>query len=593
MLKKGSLLLILVAIFLAAHFVSGDALALTISNVMVSNLTSSAAVVSWETDSPAGGSVSYGTVCGSLTSSASDTRTDDDIHYVQITGLTPETPYFFSVTSGGVTDDNGGSCHTFTTTKVGSGTSYILYGKVLLNDGTTPAGSAPPTQAIKYIMVAKAGGVPVSYLLSALTGANGMWNINLSNLKDVTTNDVFGYATGDTITLFARGGAEGTVSETATITGTSPQATPDETLVPPTPVPVITVSKEGDYGGGSTTPGTLNVPFLQLGVQTDTGTATITSVKAKLTGTAVDGDISSFDVYDDADNSGTVSAGDTALGSATFSGGEATVTGLSFGVTTKSLLLVLDIAGGADPSHFVGLELTDNTFITSSDGTVASTNFPITNTNDTALPVVLASFSATFTTEGVTLNWRTESELNNLGFDVYRGKSVDGPFTKVTPALIKGAGTDSTPHSYKFIDESVGVDNTYYYYLENISFDGTRDRSDIIRVIIDKSGKLNVGLATPEFALLQNFPNPFNPETWIPFRLGQEADVTIRIFDVKGQNIRTIHLGRLSDGFYATRGKAAFWDGKDSFGESVSSGIYFYNLTAGDLSATKKLTVVK
>jgi hypothetical protein len=212
---------------------------------------------------------------------------------------------------------------------------------------------------------------------------------------------------------------------------------------------------------------------------------------------------------------------------------------------------------------------------------------------DKPLPVALSRFAAESIDNGVKIVWRTESELNNLGFDVYRGESIDGPFTKVTPALIKGAGTDSTPHSYKFIDESVGVSTTYYYYLENISFDGARDRSDIIRVIIDKSGKLNVGLATPEFALLQNFPNPFNPETWIPFRLGNEADVTIRIFDVKGQNIRTIHLSRLSAGFYTTRGKAAFWDGKDSFGESVSSGIYFYNLTAGDLSATKKLTVVK
>ena len=212
---------------------------------------------------------------------------------------------------------------------------------------------------------------------------------------------------------------------------------------------------------------------------------------------------------------------------------------------------------------------------------------------DKPLPIQLSVFAAEFTDRGVKIVWRTESELNNLGFDVYRGKSIDGPFTKITPALIKGAGTDSTPRSYKFIDESVGVSTTYYYYLENISFDGTRDRSDIIRVIIDKSGKLNVGLATPEFALLQNFPNPFNPETWIPFRLGQESDVTIRIFDLKGQNIRTIHLSRLPAGFYTTRGKAAFWDGKDTFGESVSSGIYFYNLMAGDLSATKKLTVVK
>lgn len=215
---------------------------------------------------------------------------------------------------------------------------------------------------------------------------------------------------------------------------------------------------------------------------------------------------------------------------------------------------------------------------------------------DIMLPVELSAFSAIFDQKEshVTLKWRTESEINNLGFDVYRSESPDGKFIKVNPAYIKGAGTDATPRDYKFVDESAVVGKTYYYYLETISFSGERDRSHIIKVIIDVSGKVKVtGLQPKAFALLQNFPNPFNPETWIPFRLAKDADVTIRIFDIRGQEIRTIHLGQTPAGYYDTKGKAVLWDGKDSYGEEVSSGIYFYNLTAGKFHATRKLTIIK
>jgi hypothetical protein len=213
------------------------------------------------------------------------------------------------------------------------------------------------------------------------------------------------------------------------------------------------------------------------------------------------------------------------------------------------------------------------------------------------LPVTLSGFTAYYNApkSAVTLKWSTASEVNNLGFDIYRSESPDGKFVKISPAYIKGAGTDSTPHDYQFVDESAVVGKTYYYYLEAISFSGERDRSYIIKVIIDASGKMKVtGLMHPTaFALLQNFPNPFNPETWIPFHLAETADVTIRIFDIKGQELRTIHLGQMPAGYYDTKGKAALWDGKDSYGQGVSSGIYFYHLTAGNFHATRKLTIIK
>ena len=94
-------------------------------------------------------------------------------------------------------------------------------------------------------------------------------------------------------------------------------------------------------------------------------------------------------------------------------------------------------------------------------------------------------------------------------------------------------------------------------------------------------------------ALLQNFPNPFNPETWIPFELAKPAEVTIRIYNLKGRLIRTINLGQKDAGFYMSKERVARWDGKDSFGEKVASGVYFYTLQTGEFRATRKMVIMK
>jgi len=96
-----------------------------------------------------------------------------------------------------------------------------------------------------------------------------------------------------------------------------------------------------------------------------------------------------------------------------------------------------------------------------------------------------------------------------------------------------------------------------------------------------------------KFVLLQNYPNPFNPETWIPFKLATDAFVTISIYNQKGQLIRTLNLGNKDAGIYITKDKAAHWDGKDSLGERVSSGLYFYQLQAGEFGAIRKMVIMK
>ena len=94
-------------------------------------------------------------------------------------------------------------------------------------------------------------------------------------------------------------------------------------------------------------------------------------------------------------------------------------------------------------------------------------------------------------------------------------------------------------------------------------------------------------------ALLPNYPNPFNPETWIPYHLSKETEVTLTIYDVSGIAVRALTLGHQAAGVYESRARAAYWDGRNQIGEPVASGLYFYTLTAGEFTATRKLLIIK
>ena len=109
----------------------------------------------------------------------------------------------------------------------------------------------------------------------------------------------------------------------------------------------------------------------------------------------------------------------------------------------------------------------------------------------------------------------------------------------------------------------------------------------VLSVRLDSIGQPN------QNQLLQNYPNPFNPETWIPYQLTHDSAVSVSIYDATGKVIRTLSLGIQSAGFYNSRGRAAYWDGKNAVGESVASGVYFYTLTAGEFTATRKLLIRK
>ena len=100
-------------------------------------------------------------------------------------------------------------------------------------------------------------------------------------------------------------------------------------------------------------------------------------------------------------------------------------------------------------------------------------------------------------------------------------------------------------------------------------------------------------LIPKETALFPSYPNPFNPETWIPYQLAKPADVTLTIYAVNGQVVRHLPLGHQPAGMYQSRSRAAYWNGKNEQGEPVASGLYLYTLTAGDFSATRKMFIRK
>ena len=136
----------------------------------------------------------------------------------------------------------------------------------------------------------------------------------------------------------------------------------------------------------------------------------------------------------------------------------------------------------------------------------------------------------------------------------------------------------------------VAVTNTDGYIVsEKYSFQVTPNNigNAFLSVKLDSIG-------TPKHSqLLQNYPNPFNPETWIPYRLSEDSKVAITIYDATGSVVQSLSLGFQSKGFYQDRGRAAYWDGKNASGESVASGLYFYQLTTKSFQQTRRLIVIK
>ena len=195
--------------------------------------------------------------------------------------------------------------------------------------------------------------------------------------------------------------------------------------------------------------------------------------------------------------------------------------------------------------------------------------------SEAGLPVELNGFTASVIDNSVQLEWNTATEVNNYGFDVER-KSEKSEWAKI--GFVAGSGNSNSPKSYSYTDQP-GGGISFSYRLKQIDNDGAYKYYDAITVKLVGSDKAE---------LMQNNPNPFNPSTSIKYYIPQAMDVTIKIYDVLGREVTTLINKQATTGYHVV-----YWNGRDSYGRSVASGVYLYRLTAGTFSETKKMNLLK
>jgi len=190
----------------------------------------------------------------------------------------------------------------------------------------------------------------------------------------------------------------------------------------------------------------------------------------------------------------------------------------------------------------------------------------------TYVAVELISFTACVSDELVLLKWSTATETNNKGFEILRSTKNDNSWKSI--GFVPGFGTTTEPKSYSFNDEDVTT-GIYRYRLKQIDFDGTFKYSNEIDVEIDLTPK--------EYLLYQNYPNPFNPTTTIKYDLPNTSDVSLIIYDMLGRKVKELVNGRQQAGRYEIQFNAS----------TLTSGVYVYQLKAGQYSETKKMILQK
>jgi hypothetical protein len=211
-------------------------------------------------------------------------------------------------------------------------------------------------------------------------------------------------------------------------------------------------------------------------------------------------------------------------------------------------------------------------------------------------PSEVTNLAAVWRDDRLRFTWTTTQERGNLGYELLRSESPTGPFERVFDLLIRARGRNSDAEiSYTADDTKADPKKTYFYRLVNI---GSMNREMTTEPFEVKSRSEQM-LATQwgilkKVIALAPFPVPANPEVWIPFRLGEASAVTVTITNTAGERIRRLELGALPPGDYLSRDRAAYWDGRNDFGERVASGVYVARIAVdGEESQPKRVLIIK
>jgi len=207
--------------------------------------------------------------------------------------------------------------------------------------------------------------------------------------------------------------------------------------------------------------------------------------------------------------------------------------------------------------------------------------------------VVLSTFTAQYMKNKPTLYWETQSEQDNVGWNIYRNSNSDfSSSTKINPELIPGHGNTSEPNYYNYFDncDSLTQNTTYSYWLESIDLSGkTHVYNNVANVTIPHPGQ-NQGYSLPQNYELKTAPNPMYNNTNFRFTLDQDAFVEIYVYDIRGKLLKKLPRVFVEK----NETEQLPWNGRDANGNGLSSGIYLYKFNAnGKTIATKKLIMMK
>ncbi len=201
---------------------------------------------------------------------------------------------------------------------------------------------------------------------------------------------------------------------------------------------------------------------------------------------------------------------------------------------------------------------------------------------DSPLPVSLTSFIISSLSNENLIQWRTESEINNLGFNIYRACSnVDVPvdelkFFKINASLIPGAGTSSLPHEYHFKDFQVKDKFFYWYQLEGVDYTGKATKHEIKKIYRNKK-------IPDKIHIYQNYPNPFNSETIIGFDISRKSKICLSIYNIDVSYVETVVYRTMPEGYHEVSLDAS----------NLASGVYLFCIQAENLTQTKKMILMK
>ncbi|HNW60436.1 MAG TPA: FlgD immunoglobulin-like domain containing protein [bacterium] len=195
------------------------------------------------------------------------------------------------------------------------------------------------------------------------------------------------------------------------------------------------------------------------------------------------------------------------------------------------------------------------------------------------LPLNLGDLTATPASDRITLQWRTTTESENLGFHLFRAGAAEGPYRQITASLIRGAGTSATPIVYGYSDTTVEPGRIYYYKLADVDYRGCMTLHGPVCA---------TAMAPVDYVLEQVYPNPFNPETRINFRLKEPGRVHLSVFDLKGHEVRQLMAGTLPRGPHTVS-----WNGRDNHGVFLTSATYIYKLQVDDYEVSRQIQFIR